>query len=69
MVICIESIELQRLVILENMFDKRSVGKKKIFSIKTLREWYGRSSVELFQATVNNVKMAMLVGNFQNKLA
>ncbi|CAG9830510.1 unnamed protein product [Diabrotica balteata] len=57
--------ELLRLIIKGKIKEGRSIGKRRVSWLKNLRDWFKCSSVELFRAEVDRVKMVMMISNFR----
>lgn len=56
---------LLQLIIQGKIQGRRSVGRRKISWLKNLRTWFGCSSIELFRAMANKVRIAMMISNLR----
>jgi len=56
---------LLRLIVQGKIIGKRSIGRRRISWLRNLREWYGCSSVDLFRAAVNKIKITMMISNLR----
>jgi hypothetical protein len=56
---------LLQLIMQGKIRGKRNVGRRRIFWLKNLREWFECSSAELYRAAVNRVRIAMMISNLR----
>ena len=57
--------QMLRLIMQGKIKGRRNVGKRRISWLRNLRDWYNCSSIELFRAAANKVKIAMMVSNLR----
>ena len=57
--------EMLKLIMQGKIKERRNVGRRKISLLRNLRDWYNCSSIELFRAAANKVKIAMRVSNLR----
>ena len=57
--------EMLKLIMQGKIKGKRNVGGRRISWLRNLRDWYNCSSIELFRAAANKVKIAMMVSNLR----
>ncbi|CAG9837634.1 unnamed protein product [Diabrotica balteata] len=57
--------ELLRLIIQEKIRGERSIGRRRVSLLKNLRDWFKCSSIELFRAAVDKVKIMMMISNLR----
>lgn len=58
-----EKYALLQLIIQGKVNSRRGPGRRRISWLKNLRQWYGKTSSELFRAAVNKVSIAMMIAN------
>ncbi|CAG9827057.1 unnamed protein product [Diabrotica balteata] len=57
--------EILRLIMQGKIRGKRSIGRRRISWLRNLREWYSCSSVDLFRAAANKVRIAVMNSNLR----
>ena len=55
--------ELLHLIMEGKMNSRRGPGRRRTSCLKNLRQWYGKSSVELFRAAVNKTMIVNMIAN------
>ena len=57
--------EMLRLIIQGKIRGGRSIGRRRVSWLKNLRDWFKCSSIELFRAAVDRVKIVMMISNLR----
>lgn len=57
--------ELMRVIMQGKIKGKRSIGRRRLSWLRNLREWFQCSSIELFRAAVDKVKIARMLSNLR----
>lgn len=57
--------ELMRVIMQGKIKGKRSIGRRRLSWLRNLREWFRCSSIELFRAAVDKVKIARMLSNLR----
>lgn len=60
-----ERYRIMQLIMQGKIQGKRSIGRRKTSWLRNLREWYGKTTAELFRAAVSKVQIAIMITNLR----